>query len=127
MKQNHIETVKQKDSKIENMMLANEDIRLFVEVVEEETDKLNDNRRFWSVNASRQSLLTQDINQISLPAQWSPLVSSYNNSKYTVKRKIKMLNPKWKRIRRSNAAVVIGKLKKKWYSETAKLFFIINI
>ena len=75
-------------------MLANEDIRLFVEVVEEEVDKLHESRRYSSMSASRQSLRPTDNNFQTLPPQSTPLGSSLNNSKYTIKRKIKMLNPK---------------------------------
>lgn len=54
LKKTHIEQVK-KESTVEKHMLQDEDIRLFVEVIEEEADTNTENRRFTTTSLSRPS------------------------------------------------------------------------
>ena len=79
-------------------MLQNEDIKLFVEVIEEETDQLNESRRFASVVATRTATKQLELKPSLLP-QLSPLSLSLSSSKFSTKKKIKVLHSKGKRIK----------------------------
>ena len=95
-------------------------LEAIIEIIEEESGRLSASRRTWSVNASRQSLRTLDSNQLTVPIPNSPLAISLSSSKNSFKKKIKLLNPNNKRVRKSSAAIVLGKLRKKWYSNISK-------
>ena len=77
-------------------MLQNEDIRLFVEVIEEESDKKNESRRYASVTDSRSSMKIIEIRPNFNP-KLSPISFSVSNSKFTPK--INTLNSKRKQIK----------------------------
>ena len=79
-------------------MLQNEDIRLFVEVIEEETDKQNESRRFASVHVSRSTIRNIEIKPTPQPLL-SPLSLSLSTSKISSKKRIKVLNSKGKRVK----------------------------
>ena len=93
LKRTHIESVKADNSLLEQNILNDEDIRLFVEVIEEDTDLKNQNRRYSSNSKSRSKVVANEYKSLSLHNSNSELSMTLSRSKFK-KSQIRMLKNK---------------------------------
>ena len=88
LKRTHIETAKASDSLLEQSILNDEDIRLFVEVIEEDNDIRHDRIRYKSNSSSvnRSSFRTDENKSMSLLNSKSDIAGRLNRSKFSSKK-----------------------------------------
>ena len=88
LKRNHNETVKQNESLLGRNILQNEDIKLFVEVIERDFNIYNESNKYTSANNPRSLIKIFEIESI-LHQQQNNLSHSLSNSKLTPQIKTK--------------------------------------